>query len=96
MSKITSDDIKHVAKLARLSIDNNELHTYTNDINGVLDLMGEMQRVDTDNVAASKHAWHANQRLRDDKITETNERDTMQKNAPKQVAGLYLVPKVVE
>lgn len=96
MRKITSQDIQNIANLARLEIKQDELETYTNDISNVFNLIENMQSVNTENITAAKHPWHTHQRLREDKVTETNQRDIMQHNAPEQMGGLYLVPKVVE
>lgn len=96
MSKITPDTVKKIAHLARLSLSENEIPTYTQDIDNILNLVNQMLAVDTANVKPMKHAGDALQRMRDDQITETNERDCMQSIAPETLAGLYLVPKVIE
>jgi len=52
--------------------------------------------VDTENVAPLAHAFDAVQRLREDRVTETNRRDELQQIAPETKDGLFLVPKVIE
>jgi len=59
-------------------------------------MIDQMQSVDTSQVAPMAHPFDATQRLRADIVTETNQRDYLQLNAPATQSGLYLVPKVIE
>lgn len=92
---ISKDEIQKLAELSRLKIEVEELNYYTEQLNNILALGEKLQNIKTD-VEPLFHAIEIPQRLREDVITETNQRDLMQSTAPKSMAGLYLVPKVIE
>jgi aspartyl-tRNA(Asn)/glutamyl-tRNA(Gln) amidotransferase subunit C len=98
-------DIKRVAHLARLDISEQEASQTLTKLTGILGLIEQMQAVDTRGITPMSHAQDVTQRLRDDVVSKTNQRDAFQKNAPKLgngsseqavAGGLYLVPKVIE
>jgi len=89
-------DVKKIAHLARLEIDEDKVNGLAADLSNILDLVEQMSNVDTEGVVPMAHPLHMVQRLRTDKVTETNRRETFQANAPQTEAGLYLVPKVIE
>lgn len=93
---LTVNDVKQIAHLARLSINDDDVQTYADNLSGILDLVAQMNAVDTDDIEPMYHPQEAMQRLREDKITEQVERDAFQAIAPLIEAGLYLVPKVIE
>lgn len=93
---ISQQEIEKVAHLARLSIPNEHLDDYAQKLSGILDLVAQLQAVDTTGVEPMAHPLDATQRLRDDMVTESNHRDQYQAIAPEVEKGLYLVPKVIE
>ena len=102
---LNTNDIKKMAHLARLEINDQEAESTLVKLSGILGLIAQMQAVDTTGITPMSHSQDLTQRLRDDVITKTNERDAFQAIAPKlgngsddlAVAdGLYLVPKVIE
>jgi aspartyl-tRNA(Asn)/glutamyl-tRNA(Gln) amidotransferase subunit C len=93
---LEQSDVKKIAQLARLTVDNNEAQEVTKRISSILALIDQMQSVDTKNVAPLAHPFEAIQRLRPDVVTETDQREYLQKLAPAIQDGLYLVPKVIE
>lgn len=93
---LTADDVKKIAYLARLGIDEGQVEGYAKDLSGMLDLMTQMGRLDTTGVMPMAHPLDQVQRLRSDVVTENNQRDLFQSIAPQTEAGLYLVPKVIE
>lgn len=93
---LSAEEVKKIAHLARLSIKEENIATYADNLSGILDLVAQMEAVDTDSVEPMAHPQDMTQRLRDDVVTETNQRDKFQQNAPATEAGLYLVPKVIE
>ncbi|MDP2903667.1 MAG: Asp-tRNA(Asn)/Glu-tRNA(Gln) amidotransferase subunit GatC [Methylovulum sp.] len=93
---LTTDDVKKIAQLARLGIENHDLDSYTKDLSGMLDLMTRMNGLDTKNVQPMAHPLDQTQRLRADAVTEFNQRGHFQTIAPQVEEGLYLVPKVIE
>lgn len=96
MSKLDKKDIKKIAHLARLGIPESKIVDYATDLTNILDLIEQMNQVDTNNVEPLAHPLDLTQRLRTDEVTEPNQRETFQKIAPATEAGLYLVPKVIE
>src|SRR5258706_11727353 len=90
------DDVKRVAHLARLAIDEAEARAALSQMNDVFKLIAEMQAVDTRGVEPMSHALDVVQRLRADAVTESDQRALFQKDVPQVEGGLYLVPKVIE
>lgn len=93
---ISSAEIKGVAFLARLGLSENDIPVYEKNLNNILALMAQMQAVDTSAVAPMAHAFDATQPLREDVVSEGNERDALLAIAPATEFGLYLVPQVIE
>ncbi|MBT8127447.1 MAG: Asp-tRNA(Asn)/Glu-tRNA(Gln) amidotransferase subunit GatC [Gammaproteobacteria bacterium] len=93
---LDANDIKAIAKLARLKIDEADVPGYATNLSNILDLVEHMNSVDTEGVVPMSHPMDVAQRLREDIVTETNQRDELQKNAPAVQDGLYLVPRVIE
>ena len=93
---LTSDDVKRVAKLARLGLTDVETTETLAQLNSILKLVDQMQQIDTDGVAPLAHPLELKQTLRADAVAEINQRDKFQAIAPQADAGLYLVPRVVE
>lgn len=93
---LTANDVKKIAHLARLGIDEHPIENYAKDLSSILALMTHMGQLDTTDVAPMAHPLDQTQRLRPDQITESNQRDHFQSIAPHTEAGLYLVPKVIE
>ncbi|MEJ1958939.1 MAG: Asp-tRNA(Asn)/Glu-tRNA(Gln) amidotransferase subunit GatC [Nitrosomonadales bacterium] len=93
---LTIDDVKKVARLARLAASEQEVQTAHAQLSNIFGLIAEMQAVDTSGITPMSHAQELSQRLREDVVTETNQRDNFQRIAPQIEAGLYLVPQVIE
>ena len=90
------DQVRRLARLARIAIRADEAEAVLARLNRVLGLIEEMRRVDTTGVEPMAHAQDVVQRLRDDKVTERDQHDLYQSLAPAVEGGLYLVPKVIE
>ena len=93
---LDADDVKKIAYLARLKIDEADIPNYVSNLTNILDLVEQMSSVDTEGVLPMSHPMDAVQRLREDEVTEEDQRDSFQEIAPKTEDGLYLVPKVIE
>jgi len=93
---ITDADVRKIALLARLAMSETETEIARAQLAGIFDLIAEMQAVDTQGIAPMSHAQDVSQRLREDVITETDQRALFQSIAPQVEAGLYLVPQVIE
>ena len=88
--------VEKIAHLARLQIDPADVPAYATNLSNILDLVEQMDAVDTEGVNPMAHPTDAVQRLREDVVTETDQRDQFQAVAPQVENGLYLVPKVIE
>ena len=97
---LTLSDVKRIANLAQLEMDEAHAETALAELNGIFALAEQMQAVDTTGVAPLSQPLASIMalplRLRDDVVTEENRREDYQKPAPKAQDGLYLVPKVIE
>ena len=98
-------DIKRIAHLARIEINESEASATLAKLSGILGLIEQMQAIDTTGITPMSHSQDVVQRLRPDVVTKPNLREAFQKNSPllgngssqQAVAdGLYLVPKVIE
>ena len=90
------DDIKRIAHLARIEVSDNEAQETLNKLSGILGLIEQMHAVDTTGIEPMSHSQDVTQRLREDVVTQTNQRELFQSIAPATQDGLYLVPKVIE
>ena len=88
--------VKEIAYLARLSIEDEELEQSTSELNNILSLMDDLNEIDTGDVEPMAHPLHMSQRLRDDEVTEENLAEEFQAIAPKIGKGHFLVPTVIE
>jgi len=93
---LSNDDVRRIAALARIAITPEETAQVLERLNRVLALIEEMRAVDVANVAPMAHAQELGQRLRVDKVTESDRRELYQSVAPAVEGELYLVPKVIE
>ena len=93
---LSDDQIRRIARLARIAIQPDETRDVANRLNRILSLIDQMQAVDTAGIEPMSHALDVVQRLRADKVTETDRRELYQSVAPAVEDGLYLVPKVIE
>ncbi len=93
---ISKEDVQGIATLARLRIDDSEFDGYAANLSRILDLVEEMNGVDTDAVEPMAHPQDVALRLRADDVTETDRRQDFLDIAPASEQGLYLVPRVIE
>jgi aspartyl-tRNA(Asn)/glutamyl-tRNA(Gln) amidotransferase subunit C len=93
---LTLEQVQRIAHLARIEISESEARTTQSHLNGIFQLIEQMQAVDTKGIEPMAHAQDLAQRLRADAVTEVDRRAAYQAVAPETEAGLYLVPKVIE
>ena len=94
--EILLTDVYRIADLARIEIQTDEAEAVLEQLSNIFNLIEQMQAVDTTNVEPMSHAQDMKLRLRQDVITEADQRELFQSIAPQVEAGLYLVPKVIE
>ncbi len=89
-------DIEKIAHLARIALSEDDIPRYADNLSDILQLVEQMNQVDTAQITPMAHPFEAVARLREDVVGESNQRDLFQSIAPQVEAGLYLVPKVIE
>ena len=93
---LTKEQVEHIASLARLRLEEGEFGDVVDKLSRIVDFVDQLQTAPTDDVLPMAHPLDMSQRLRADEITEPDQRDYVQQNAPETDAGYYLVPKVIE
>mgnify|MGYP001819242926 FL=1 len=93
---LSNDDVAKIAHLARLAVDPSDIEPLGRELSTILDLVAQMEATDTDAETPMAHPLDMAQRLRPDRVSETNQREAYQANAPAVEKGLFLVPKVIE
>ena len=93
---VAPEDVQKIAHLARIDVPNADIDALNEQLNAILDLVEQLNNVDTDNVAPLAHPLDAKQRLRDDTVSTQNDRDNYLALAPSSEAGLFLLPQVIE
>ena len=93
---LTPEQVRQVARLARLEIRDDEIEHYTGQLSRILGMVDQLSAADTQDVSPMAHPLSMVQRLRPDEVTETDRRADFQSVAPAVERGLYVVPKVIE
>ena len=94
---LTRSDIDNIAHLARLRLSEAEIPVYIDSLSRIIELVGELDHAATGGVTPMSHPLPGQtQRQRADAVTEVDRHELYQRNAPHAMAGLYLVPKVIE
>jgi aspartyl-tRNA(Asn)/glutamyl-tRNA(Gln) amidotransferase subunit C len=88
--------VDHIAHLARLAVSEEEAADYVAKLSRILGMVDQLKQVDTAGVTPMAHPLDMAQRLRPDAVTEPDQRELVQRNAPRAEEGLYLVPRVIE
>lgn len=93
---LTNDDIVYIAKLANLQLAETQVDQYKRELSQILEFVEQMNRVNVDHVEPMAHPQEMMQPMREDVVTEVDQRAKFQAIAPVTQNGLYLVPKVIE
>lgn len=93
---LEAEDIRKIAYLARLTVNEADISRYVRDLSGILAFVEQMNQADTQGVLPMAHPMDAGQRLRPDEVSEVNQRELFQTIAPQVAEGFYLVPKVID
>ena len=93
---LSAKDVEQIAILSRLAVDPAKAAAHAEGLNKILSLMQTLQSIDTTDIEPLKSPFDHAQPLRDDVVSETNQRDQYQAIAPATQDGLYLVPRVIE
>ncbi len=93
---LDKDQVQRIAMLARLKLADEDVTETVDKLSRIVDFVDQLSQADTENVVPMAHPLNESQRLRADQVTEPDDRDHVQENAPSVTDGLYLVPKVLE
>ncbi len=93
---LTKEQVQHIATLSRLQLEDGESDDVVEKLSRIVDFVDQLQAAPTDDVLPMAHPLNMSQRLRADEVSETDQREFLQENAPSTEAGYYLVPKVIE
>ena len=93
---LRNEQLRHVAHLARLHIEQPRLDSLGGELAAILGMVDVLRAADTSDVTPMAHPLAMPQRGRDDIVTEEDQRDRFQALAPEAVDGLYRVPRVIE
>ena len=95
MPRISTDDVAHVAKLARLAVTEDELVTFTGQLDAVLDHAADVEALDLDDVPPTSHPYPLQNVLRDDEVRPSLDRDEVLAQAPDVEDQQFKVPPVL-
>ena len=93
---LSRQDIEYIAHLARLEVSESDVPAYVDKLGRIIEFIDELGQADTVDMVPMAHPLDMSQRLRADEVTESDERDRYQANAPETENGVYVVPRVVE
>lgn len=93
---LSLNDVNRLANLARIELGKDEASTALAQLSDIFGMIEQMQAVNASEIAPMSHAQDVTQRLRNDVVTEPDQRSLFQAIAPQVEAGLYLVPRVIE
>jgi aspartyl-tRNA(Asn)/glutamyl-tRNA(Gln) amidotransferase subunit C len=92
---ISREEVRHVARLARLDLADDVLDTLAEQLTGILDYMDTLNKVDTEGVVPTAHAVALTTPLRPDERRDHLDREAALANAPERDEDSFLVPKVI-
>ncbi len=93
---ILVEEVKHIAKLSRLNLSDEELEKYSNQLSSIVDMANEIASINTDNVKPTAHILENVNVFRKDEVAPSYDREEILKNAPTKESGCISVPRVVE
>jgi aspartyl-tRNA(Asn)/glutamyl-tRNA(Gln) amidotransferase subunit C len=93
---IKKSEIAYISSLSKLKMEDIEIDKFTRQISDILEMIQQLEKINTDDIEPMAHPLNMNQRLRMDVVTEENQRDLYQENAVESEQGFYKVPKVID
>lgn len=93
--KISKEEVVHVARLARLNLDEEAIELYTKQLGDILTYMDTLNRVDTKDVPPTSHAIFMKNAFREDEVEASVPVERALANAPESEEGSFVVPKVI-
>ena len=96
MSHCPVEEVKQVARLARIHVTEEQANRFSSDLSSILELMETLSQIDTDGVLPLTSAHESHQPLRADQVSEVNQREALMQNTEAKQDGLFLVPQVID
>ena len=93
---IKKSEIAYISSLSKLKMEDIEIDNFTRQISDILEMIQQLEKINTDYIEPMAHPLNMSQRLRMDVVTEENQRDLYQENAVEFEQGFYKVPKVID
>ena len=93
---LTHSEVERIAHLARIAIASEEIPTLADKLSRIIEFVDQLKGADTSRVQPMAHPLNMTQRLRPDVVTETDQRERFQQDAPRVEAGFYVVPRVLQ
>jgi aspartyl-tRNA(Asn)/glutamyl-tRNA(Gln) amidotransferase subunit C len=93
---VTLKDVEHIAELARLKFSEEELESFTHQLNQILEYVEKLKELDTENVEPLSHPVEGNNAFREDELKPSINREEALKNAPDSDDEFFKVPKVID
>ena len=93
---IDKDTVKHISKLARISLDENKVKTLSKDLTSIMKFIENLNKLNTDKIAPLTSIINASLRSRKDEVKDGKIRDQILKNSPEKNDEFFVVPKVIE
>ncbi len=93
---VSSDDVRHVANLARLEVDADQIQAFQQELDAILGYFDKLNELDTSDVEPMAHALALENVVRPDAVTPSLDQEEALANAPAKAYGHFRVPKVIE
>ncbi len=94
--KLTEEQVRHVAKLARLKCSDDEIREFTGQLGAILEYVAQLEEVDTENVEPLAHCLPIHNVFRRDEVRTSLSSDEALANAPQRDEEFFAVPKVLD
>ena len=94
--KISEEEVRHVAKLARLQLDKPQIHDMSETLSHILTYMEQLNEIDTSEIPPTSHVGKTETAFREDEASDSLSVDDALQNAPDRVGAFYRVPKIID
>ncbi len=96
MSKITTDDVRKVAQLARLELPESQIETYTTQLEKIIDYVAQLEKIQTEDIPPTTRAVEVVNIMRKDEVLTTDNREEILDLGPKREGDFFRVPKILD
>jgi len=94
--KITVEDVKHIARLSRLSMSDSEIEIFSGQLSSIIEYVEQLNSLDTGNIELTSHVIPLKNVMRDDILSGSLDREGALQNAPDAIDKFYRVPKIID